>query len=151
MILPQDTLEQLANSPGILQRPIQFRVTNPTLTASNAKITHCGVLEFTAPLNTVYMPIWMMTYLDLADHTLVTFDLAILPKATFCRFQPQSSSFLEITNPKAMLENALRRFACLSQGDLLTVQYNNHEYKLLVQETRPSQAVSIIDTDMEVS
>jgi len=149
VILPQEALEELSDYPEVLHRPIQFRVTNPSQTA--AKITHCGVLEFTAPANTVYMPLWLMNYLGVVDQSIVNFDRALLPKATYCKFQPQSSKFLDITSPKAVLENAFRRFACLTRGDIIAIQYNNQEYKFRVQETHPAPAVSIIDCDMTVS
>ena len=43
-------------------------------------------------------------------------ESASLPVATFAKFQPQSVDFLDMTNPKAVLESRLRNFACLSTG-----------------------------------
>lgn len=73
-----------------------------------------------------------------------------LPVATFSKFQPQSVDFLDITNPKAVLENALRNFACLTAGDVVAIDYNEKVYELCVLETKPGAAVSIIECDMNV-
>lgn len=80
----------------------------------------------------------------------VRVETATLPVATYSKFEPQSVEFLDITNPKAMLENALRSFACLTTGDMIAIKYNDKSYELRVLETKPGNAVSIIECDMDV-
>ena len=75
---------------------------------------------------------------------LLQVESASLPVATFAKFQPHSPEFLEMTNPKAVLEARLRNFACLSKGDVIAIMYNNKIYELSVLETKPSDAVSVI-------
>ena len=75
---------------------------------------------------------------------LLQVESASLPVATFAKFQPHSSEFLDMTNPKAVLEARLRNFACLSKGDVIAIMYNNKIYELSVLETKPSDAVSVI-------
>lgn len=48
------------------------------------------------------------------------------------------------------LETSLRSYSCLTTGDTIMVQYNKKEYYIDIVETRPSRAVSIIETDCEV-
>ena len=36
-----------------------------------------------------------------------------------------NQDFLDLTNPKAVLEMRLRHFACLSKGDIVAINYNN--------------------------
>ena len=43
------------------------------------------------------------------------------PKATFARFQPHSSSFLDITDHGMMLHNTLENFAALTAGSTVRV------------------------------
>ena len=81
----------------------------------------------------------------------LTVESATLPVASYSKFEPQSPDFLDITNPKAMLENALRSFACLTSGDMIAIRYNSKLYELRVLETRPGPGVSIIECDMDVS
>ena len=105
---------------------------------------------------------------------LVTVESATLPVATYSKFQPLSKDFLDLTNPKvisslsctsppsparyrlhlplpqAVLEMRLRHFACLSKGDIVAINYNSKIYELNVMETKPADAVSIIECDMNV-
>jgi len=112
--------------------------------------THAGVLEFVADEGTAFLPYWMMNNLCLEEGSIIHVDNVSLPVATFAKFQPQSSEFLDITNPKAVLENALRSFACLTTGDMVALSYNDKIYELKVLETKPQKAVSIIECDMNV-
>ena len=53
-------------------------------------------------------------------------ESATLPVATYSKFQPLTTDFLDLTNPKAVLEMRLRHFACLSKVGILywIVVYN---------------------------
>ena len=66
-----------------------------------------------------------------------------MPVATFSKFQPLSKDFLDLSNPKAVLEMRLRHFACLSKGDIIAINYNKKIYELNVLETkvRPSRSL----------
>lgn len=44
----------------------------------------------------------------------------------------------------------MRNFACLSKDDTISINYNEKDYELLVLETKPKDAVSIIECDMDV-
>lgn len=48
------------------------------------------------------------------------------------------------------LETSLRSYSCLTTGDTIMVAYNNKKYYINIVETKPSSAVSIIETDCEV-
>lgn len=91
-----------------------------------------------------------MHNLLLEEGDIIQLESLSLPVATFSKFQPQNPDFLDITNPKAVLENALRNFACLTSGDLIAIKYNSKIYELSVMETKPGPAVSIIECDMNV-
>merc|ERR1719461_944865 len=92
----------------------------------------------------------MMQNLMVEEGGLVQVESATLPVATFSKFQPLSKDFLDLSNPKAVLEMRLRHFACLSKGDIIAINYNNKIYELNVLETKPAAAVSIIECDMNV-
>lgn len=93
----------------------------------------------------------MMHNLLLEEGDIIDIESVSLSVATFSKFKPQCPDFLEITNQKAVLENALRNFACLTTGDLIAIRYNSRIYELCVLETKPGNAVSIIECDMNVS
>jgi len=144
IIMPPSALDQLTRLN--IEYPMLFKITNK----KHDRITHAGVLEFIADEGKIYIPFWMMRNLLLEEGDLVTIDNISLPVATFSKFQPQSVDFLDITNPKAVLENCLRNFACLTTGDLVAINYNNKIYELCVLETKPGRAVTIIECDMNV-
>lgn len=76
-----------------------------------------------------------------------------LPLGTFIKLQPQDPSFLDISDPKAVLENAFRNFSCLTTGDIFTFSYNDNVYSIAVLETRPdhaSKAICTLETDLSV-
>ncbi len=108
------------------------------------------MLEFVADEGKVYIPYWMMQNLTLEEGGLLQVESASLPVATFARFQPHSMDFLDLTNPKAVLESRLRNFACLSTGDVIAIHYNNKTYELSVLETKPAGAVTVIECDLNV-
>lgn len=45
--------------------------------------------------------------------------------------------FLDISNPKAVLETTLRGFSCLTKGDCICLHYNNKKYYIDIIEARP--------------
>lgn len=92
-----------------------------------------------------------MQNMNLREGESIQVESIDLPVGTFSKFQPVSSEFLDITNPKAVLENCLRSFACLTKGDVIAVKYNQKIYELSVLETKPGDAISIIECDMNVS
>jgi len=144
IIMPPSALDQLTRLNVVY--PMLFKLTNN----KKNRITHAGVLEFVADEGKVYLPYWMMRNLLLDEGDLLQIENISLPVATFSKFQPQSIDFLDITNPKAVLENALRYFSCLTAGDSIAIKYNQRIYELCVLETRPGNAVSIIECDMNV-
>ncbi|KAH9657138.1 hypothetical protein KPL70_022926 [Citrus sinensis] len=114
------------------------------------RVSHCGVLEFIAEEGMIYMPYWMMENLLLQEGDIVRVKNVTLPKGTYVKLQPHTKDFLDISNPKAILETTLRNYSCLTTGDSIMVAYNNKKYYIDIIETKPSNAISIIETDCEV-
>lgn len=144
IIMPPSALDQLTRLN--IEYPMLFKITN----RHGNRETHAGVLEFIADEGRIYIPYWMMKNLVLEEGDLVTVENLSLPVASYSKFKPQSVDFLDITNPKAVLENCLRNFACLTIGDVIAISYNSKIYELLVLETKPGRAVTIIECDMNV-
>eukprot|EP00124_Ichthyophonus_hoferi_P004431 Ihof_evm3s487 gene=Ihof_evmTU3s487 len=92
----------------------------------------------------------MMLNLGLESGSMVDIKNVHLSAGTFVKLEPQHVDFLDISNPRAVLEKALRQYSCLSEDDTLTLFYNDKEYNLRVIETQPSKAISIIECDLNV-
>lgn len=78
-----------------------------------------------------------MQNLLLVEGQPVKFQNVSLPKGTYVKLQPVTSDFLDISNPKAVLERTLRSYSCLTVGDSFVVNYNNRDYEIEVREAKP--------------
>lgn len=93
----------------------------------------------------------MMSSLNVKQGDIVEIKNVALSKGKFVKIQPQSVDFLDISDPKAVLEQSFRHFSCLTVGDIITISYNEKLFDILVMETKPSRiGISIIETDLEV-
>lgn len=144
IIMPPSALDRLASLH--IDYPMLFELRND----SAERVSHCGVLEFIAEEGMIYMPYWMMENMLLQEGDFVRVKNVTLPKGTYVKLQPHTTDFLDISNPKAILETTLRNFSCLTTGDSIMVAYNNKKYYIDIVETKPSHAISIIETDCEV-
>ena len=79
----------------------------------------------------------MMQNLVMEEGDIVAIRSATLPKGIYVKLQPHTQDFLDITNPKAVLETTLRGFSCLTTGDTICLPYNNKKYFIDVVEARP--------------
>lgn len=95
----------------------------------------------------------MMQTLLLETGDMVQIKSTDLPQASFIKVQPQSTDFLDISDPKAVLENAFRGFSTLTRGDIFSFSYNDTIYDVAVLEVKPENdkhGVSVLETDVEV-
>ncbi|KAI8990997.1 ubiquitin fusion degradation protein UFD1-domain-containing protein [Mycotypha africana] len=154
IILPQIVLEQLLQQVGgvngTLPSPLTFQLKNHQLVD---KVIYAGVKEFSLTNNAlIQLPRWMIDFLSLhhGDHVLV--KLAILPKGTYARLKPVSDAFFKnITDYRAALEAHLRQhYQTLTVNQPLSCRYGDQAYHFKVVDLKPQEAVSIVDTDLEV-
>ena len=113
--------------------PMLFEIKNE----QNEKLTHSGVLEFIAEEGRTYLPQWMMNTLELTPGSLIKITNCDLNLGKFVKIEPQSVDFLDISDPKAVLENVLRKFSTLTVNDIIEVNYNDAIYGIRVLEVKP--------------
>eukprot|EP00488_Nonionellina_sp_1-RS-2012_P000728 TRINITY_DN1198_c0_g1_i2.p1 TRINITY_DN1198_c0_g1~~TRINITY_DN1198_c0_g1_i2.p1 ORF type:complete len:264 (-),score=116.88 TRINITY_DN1198_c0_g1_i2:187-921(-) len=115
--------------------------------------------EFTAPEGSCYYLYWMIDNLGLdpQGESVIELSTISLPKGVFVQFQAHETKFAMLSNPRVVLEKNLRSYSCLTVGDTIQVEFNNHIYKLDVTEVKPTvrrgnapAAISIIETDIKV-
>jgi ubiquitin fusion degradation protein 1 len=144
ILLPPSAFDSLARLN--VDYPMLFKLESH----DKGTMTHSGVLEFTAEEGSCYIPFWMMQNLLIEEGALLTVTNVSLPKATFVKLQPQHVDFLDIHNPRAVLEHALRSFSCVTKGDVICIPYNKKNYHFMLKEVRPQDAACIIETDCNV-
>jgi ubiquitin fusion degradation protein 1 len=89
--------------------------------------------------------------LDVGD--MIQIKSTSLELAKLVKLQAQSVSFLEISDPRAVLEKAFRNFATLTKGDVFNFEYNDEVYDMAVLDVKPESekmGVSMIETDVSV-
>ncbi|KAK5139072.1 hypothetical protein LTR04_003912, partial [Oleoguttula sp. CCFEE 6159] len=149
VFLPASALDKLTTLH--ITYPMLFELIN----GARGKQTHSGVLEFVAEEGRIYVPFWIMQTLTLEPGDLLQVKSTDLPPGHFIKLQPQSPSFLDISDPKAVLENAFRNFSCLTKGDVFTFSYNDTVYEMAVLEVKPERdgslgGISVQETDLSV-
>jgi ubiquitin fusion degradation protein 1 len=95
----------------------------------------------------------MMQTLLLETGDLVQIKSTDLAPAALVKLQPQSTNFLDISDPKAVLEKAFRDFSTLTRGDIFSFSYNDTVYDVAVLEVKPTSdkmGVSMLETDVSV-
>ncbi|KAJ2782811.1 ubiquitin fusion degradation protein [Coemansia interrupta] len=149
IFMPPSALEDISHRNVVY--PLLFKLQNDNQPDGSIKRTHCGVLEFTAEEGRVYLPQWMMETLGLSPGSVIEVINVALLRGSMVKLQPQSTDFLDISDHRAVLENALRKFSALTVGDIIAFEYNGREYKVAVIETQPSPtAINIVETDLSV-
>ncbi|SCV03137.1 LANO_0G02366g1_1 [Lachancea nothofagi CBS 11611] len=145
IFLPPSALNKLTMLS--VRYPMLFQLTVP----ETSKVTHGGVLEFTAEEGRVYLPQWMMETLGVNPGSLLQIASTDIPLGRYVKIEPQSVEFLDISDPKAVLENVFRRFSTLSVDDIIEINYNNKIYRIKVLQVKPeseANSICVIETDL---
>ncbi|KAL2882433.1 ubiquitin fusion degradation protein [Colletotrichum sp. CLE4] len=147
IFLPPSALDKVSKLH--VQWPLLMEIIN----GEKGKHSHAGVLEFVAEEGRAYLPHWMMQTLSLDVGDMIQIKTTSLELAKLVKLQPQSTNFLDISDPKAVLEKAFRNFAALTKGDVFNFEYNDEIYNVAVLEVKPEtdkMGVCLIETDVEV-
>ncbi|KZL77454.1 ubiquitin fusion degradation protein, partial [Colletotrichum tofieldiae] len=147
IFLPPSALDKVSKLH--VQWPLLMEIIN----GEKGKHSHAGVLEFVAEEGRAYLPHWMMQTLSLDVGDMIQIKTTSLELAKLVKLQPQSTNFLDISDPKAVLEKAFRNFAALTKGDVFNFEYNDEIYHVAVLEVKPEtekMGVCMIETDVEV-
>jgi ubiquitin fusion degradation protein 1 len=116
-------------------------------------IYHTGYVKYCAKHGALSHTSQMMQTLQVETGDLLEVKSTSLAPASLVKLQPQSTNFLDISDPKAVLENAFRNFATLTQGDVFSFEYNDTIYDVAVLEVKPTSekmGVSMLETDVSV-
>ncbi|KAK8803631.1 hypothetical protein WA158_001325 [Blastocystis sp. Blastoise] len=109
-----------------------------------------GVLEFSAPDNICYIPTWMYKKLRITSDGMIIVTNISPPKATFIKLKPNTYEFLNLSNPKAVLEHILVTYTVAQKNDYYQISYNNKNYILQIIDLKPANICSIVETDVEI-
>eukprot|EP01125_Pyxidicula_operculata_P019065 TRINITY_DN6884_c0_g1_i1.p1 TRINITY_DN6884_c0_g1~~TRINITY_DN6884_c0_g1_i1.p1 ORF type:complete len:330 (+),score=64.47 TRINITY_DN6884_c0_g1_i1:591-1580(+) len=129
--------------------PMIFELSN----MSRNKITHVGVMDFSADINSAIIPQWILDNIDCKEGDFVLARYVNhLPKGTYVKLEPtQEEEFAKIEDDyKPILESVLRSFSSLTIGDVIQIYFNDSVFRFKVLDTAPETSIQINDVDLEV-
>tara|TARA_B100000963_G_scaffold241949_1_gene211705 strand:- start:735 stop:1490 length:756 start_codon:yes stop_codon:yes gene_type:complete len=151
ILLPESMLFELTkDNHNSLEQKLYFKVSNNETQYGEV----CGVHEFSAPPGVVYLPYHVMESCALEEGNTVKVDLVSPPKGNFMKIRLHNSKeFSKLTNPKVVLEKIISRdYPVVTQGQTIALNYTdlNKVFMIDIVETRPSEIIEIINTDINV-
>lgn len=149
LLLPQSVLYSLQEDEEEFESPLFFKLKNK----SNEFYQVCGVHEFSAPPGVIHAPYYVMNTLGIREGETINIELVNPSEGSFIKIRPHKTEFIELTNPKAVMEQILSRdYQVLTEGH--TIQLNHTDlgkvYEIDIVETRPSGIIKIVDVNLEV-
>jgi len=149
LLLPQSVLYSLQNSIDNFESPLFFKLKN----ISNEFYQVCGVHEFSAPPGVIHAPYYVMNTLGIREGETINIELVNPPEGSFIKIRPHKTEFIELPNPKELLEKILSRdYQVLIEGHTIQLYDTNSDkvYEIDIVETKPASIIKIIDINLEV-
>ena len=148
ILLPPSILHNLSNYR--MPQPMMFTLQNTILGNS----TNVGVLEFTADNGICILPNWLFEQLNLDYGAEVNLMLQTgTSRGKFVKLQPHKTEFIELPDPRAILERNLSNYVCLTKGDTIQVKVVNKLFLFDILEVKPvnsTNCICLIEADIEV-
>ena len=145
IILSEDILYEYKDDKEMF--PLTFRLINPETLLS----TICSVHEFTALPGTCIIPYRIMDNLMLEQGSKVTLVYESIPKGSYIKIKPHRTKFINLSNPKAVLEKHLNiNYPTLTKGETISINYNNEIYFIDIVETEPVESIKILNSDINL-
>ena len=151
IILPPSVLDSIMQRYTLsLPHPLLFEINNN----ASHRTSHCGVLEFSSPDASAYLPHWMMQNLLCEEGKELRLRIKSLPRGLEVQLRPVQYAFSQLPTPRETLEYALRKFTTLTAGDTVRIEGGGKVWQVKVEAVQPvtcsPAAVSVINTDMSV-
>eukprot|EP00921_Rhytidocystis_pertsovi_P002703 GHVQ01004618.1.p1 GENE.GHVQ01004618.1~~GHVQ01004618.1.p1 ORF type:complete len:205 (+),score=10.79 GHVQ01004618.1:113-727(+) len=101
---------------------------NSSCSAGERRSVSCSVLDFRSPENFVFLPDWMMLFLDVRPRDVVLCEYVRLPEAKTLVLRPLSEEFFDIPSHQATLEKELRHYSSLTEGSTIVLNANGADH-----------------------
>ncbi|KAJ9068973.1 hypothetical protein DSO57_1023183 [Entomophthora muscae] len=153
IILPPSLLNDLITSfDKGASNPITLSISLPETPQFNI---HVGVREFSSVEGCAVIPRWLfndlLKFFDDETSVNIVIKEAQLQKGTWAKFVHKEGDMKVIKNVRAMFEASLRsNFTALTRGQIIRSTYGGKSFSFVVEELKPEDAVSIVDTDLEI-
>mmetsp|Transcript_18315 Transcript_18315/g.27930 ORF Transcript_18315/g.27930 Transcript_18315/m.27930 type:complete len:309 (-) Transcript_18315:1125-2051(-) len=97
-----------------------------------------GAIDFRAPANYCFLPLWMMRALKMKPMDVVDVRLDMtVPPGSSVKLRPHDAErFAKLTNPQAILETELKHYSALCINTVIAFDYQNERHFFDVVELR---------------
>ena len=113
---------------------------------------YCGMHEYVDSPGLCFVPHKYLSMLkcNVGDAVTVS-QVTDLPKGDYIKIKPFETAFIQLANPKAVLEKFIvKGFPVLTQGEIITIKYLDHDYEIEIVETKPNPIIKTIDCDINL-
>jgi ubiquitin fusion degradation protein 1 len=145
ILLPEETLRSLMKKK--YNPPFFFKIENIDMKYGQV----CGIQEFSAPPGVVHLPYHIMESIGISEGQHVEIKLASPVKGTYIKIQPHTTSFINLSNPKALLEKVLsEKYPVLTEGHTIAIEYLNKVFYIDIVKTEPAPVIDILNVNLNV-
>ena len=108
------------------------------------------MLEFSAEEGMCHLPVWLMHNLFLDEGSEIILRNVNLKKGTYMKIQPHETAFIDLPDPKAILESQLTNYSCIFKGDTINISHNGRDYPINIVECKPNDQICVIEADINL-
>ena len=149
ILLPPSVLYELNQQQDLSDNIMFFKVSNKEMQFGIV----CGVHEFSAPPGICHVPFHIMNNIGIREGQEVEIEKICLVQGTYMKLRPHKTEFINLSNPKAVLERIMSRdYPVVSQGQTIELNYKDLDckYRIDIVETNPAEIISIVNTDINI-
>lgn len=97
-----------------------------------------------------HLPVWLMDQLYLEEGAEVILRNVTLPKGTYMKIQPHKTEFIDLGDPKSILERQLTNYATIYKGDTINIHHNGKDYLINILECKPQDSICVVEADVNL-
>ena len=151
----------LANAPPARSRPGDAQGPGIGMLPRLDKV-YCSPLDFRAPENFVFCPLWMLRELRVLPYDVLLVTWVKLNDGVTIELQPHQDAFLKLANPRAVLEAELKYYSSATRLSTISLLHDGAQYDfdvtatvgkdgLKVDEYNPEKCEAVAIQDADVS
>ena len=97
-----------------------------------------------------HLPVWLMDQLFLEEGAEVIFRNVTLLKGTYMKIQPHKTAFIDLPDPKSVLERELTKYATCFKGDTININHMGVDYLINIVECKPNDQICVVEADINL-
>ena len=147
ILLPEEIFRDLINKNN--STPFFFKIENIDMGYGQV----CGVQEFSAPPGVVHVPYHIMEGLGISEGQHVEIQLVTPVNGTYIKIQPHTTEFINLSNPKAILEKILsEKYPVVTEGHTIAIYHPGLQkvFYIDIIKTEPAPIIKLLNVNVNV-